>query len=605
MKCVVGQTYLNDTLSDGSRQSYFQNVIEVDSGYICFGGKTVLYPNKLLPKLTLSFIDYDGNFSHTYISPDTIIKEFSWYGNNQFVVNNAGNFVHVFDCFGPTGRFPKLVELSPQGQLVQEANLKPFLDSLHITLVGHTVYYNASLDEYDVLINFYDDSLATWSTTINPSRTMYVRLDGSMNLIDTLLLFDPQQRFGLVLEELLYEGDEKVIVHYSNYSPAQNSAREGHILLSRIGSNGALTEQLTYNDGPFSTQMKGLKHSLDSNYLFTYEKCYWASSSEWLSQNFIVKLDKQFNLIWKTAIDPWIEHSNSFYFQQNQVIVNPDSSIIVVGGGINLDPPPPHTVEQNAAQISKYNNDGEQLWLRYIYKVPNIGVPIDELGGVVIKDVIRNSKGGYTMVGYVDYYYDGFSQLKTYAYIAETNCLGFMGDPVALAAVSYEDSLRVNFHNNSFQAGSFSWYFGDGDSLVSGENLIDFSHTYTSADSFEVLLVAHGCDVQDSLRFWVYPSHLEIEDSTEQVEFGGHFYLYPNPASGNQGLNILLHPVSDCNALQLVFYDEKGRLLRELPVQNMEQSLLIDHNFSPGTYQIVLRDEQKGLIERQTLLITN
>jgi PKD repeat protein len=161
----------------------------------------------------------------------------------------------------------------------------------------------------------------------------------------------------------------------------------------------------------------------------------------------------------------------------------------------------------------KFSSNGNIIWYRdyYYYPIDLFNDPEYE-----IKDLEIMPDGGFIMGGQV-FNYDFFNDNVPFqfAYLLRTNCLGFLNPPEA--ALSYEsDQGEVLFINNSMSAGSYTYYFGDGASLCTGEDIDSVMHTYENGGDYEVTLVAHGCNGEaDTVKFNIY-----LVQEQEQETYG-------------------------------------------------------------------------------------
>ncbi|MDG1332839.1 MAG: PKD domain-containing protein, partial [Crocinitomicaceae bacterium] len=150
--------------------------------------------------------------------------------------------------------------------------------------------------------------------------------------------------------------------------------------------------------------------------------------------------------------------------------------------------------------FNKNLETGEDVWVRnYRY------FPEDSARRYTheIIDLEKTHDGGYIMCGSVisaDSLQAGSP--AQYGYVIKTNCLGFLGDPEAATSYTFGENNTVIFNNESIQAGSYYWDFGDGTFLTTEEDTNAIIHEYTASGIYTVQLIGYGCDgVNDTLTF--------------------------------------------------------------------------------------------------------
>jgi hypothetical protein len=343
---------------------------------------------------------------------------------------------------------------------------------------------------------------------------------------------------------------------------------------------------------------EGVTKTEDNGYLFTYAKGEWNGNS-WRYKDQLCKVDENFDFLWKMEVDTFINNAAIERLEQG---ISPtlDGSYVAGGGSFDLSVNIPFF--QPTAQLTKFSTDGDLLWQRRMYNIEDTAIVF---GGPVveIKDVIATADSGYCMVGKIrdiPALLHGFSGV--YGYIVKTNCLGFLSDAVASCDYKKEDGFNVEFYNTSRQARNYQWVFGDGTNVWSEESMDTVSHTYNDFGSYEVMLIAYGCNGDsDTSRFTIQPSlH---ENPTIITDGNGYFTIFPNPVLSGGSLYVYLNDLDPTNGeVKLLFYSVGGRLTKEVQLNYSEGSYQIENSLARGVYELVLMQGDE-VLQNEKLIV--
>ena len=147
------------------------------------------------------------------------------------------------------------------------------------------------------------------------------------------------------------------------------------------------------------------------------------------------------------------------------------------------------------------------------------------------------------------------------------------------------NEFTVNFINNSTNASTYEWDFGDGNS--SGEN--NPTHTYSGSGNYTVTLIAQyfGCEDIFSLEVMVplvgmYENRLERE-----------LFIYPNPANGSFYLSTRAEGVPK----KVTIHDQMGKTVKYFSEFNQYQSGISFelYDFDAGIYFVKAEFELKTI----------
>lgn len=160
--------------------------------------------------------------------------------------------------------------------------------------------------------------------------------------------------------------------------------------------------------------------------------------------------------------------------------------------------------------------------------------------------------------------------------------VGNITQPDVVANFSYTaEDLTVTFTNSSSNATTFSWDFGD--SNTSSES--DPIHTYASAGTYQVVLVASTGEVTDTVQQEVTVS----ASTTMVVAQEGILNVYPNPAKeklivdNSQGISLSAYRIVSLG----------GQLLRHGAIHESSRFAIDLNQLESGAYVLMLQGIDK------------
>lgn len=152
--------------------------------------------------------------------------------------------------------------------------------------------------------------------------------------------------------------------------------------------------------------------------------------------------------------------------------------------------------------------------------------------------------------------------------------------------VDFENNQAINFTNNSVNADSYFWDFGDG--TTSTEEAP--SHTYSEPGVYYVSLLANGiagCDDAVVVRIDVISNEGSV--STQDVVAVNSFSLAPNPVSNR--INFVSGSPVEVDEIKL--FNSAGQLVNVYPVNSrVSRHSLNVNDLSSGLYYFVIQTKE-------------
>ncbi len=604
------QVYLNDTSLYNSLWCSYKSVYEVDTGYFVMGN-IVRAGNGNTTSLILGFHNNNGSKELILDNYQPLHDQRVFGSIHKLFRNNRGNFVYLYaNCETSVGCYPRLKEISTDGVIIRDRTLQPLLDSANLSILDFNNIIQKKDSNYFLVINVVDTARLN-APVADGNGLFFIQLDSSFNLLDSARFFSTgsfiNRGYG---GAHIIESDKTILMIPEVLQSATDSLEEGKVLFMKLDSQGSILDTIYYTDGQ-KIGAYGLTKTADSGYLFTYLKGEFSTTiNGWEYYRYLCKVDSNFSLVWKKLTDENVGYGS--FFLDKEIKPTLDGNYVTAGGTYEDT----SIYNQRFARILKFNENGDFLWKRRHFKVADSSVlfPIE----IEINDIITTQDSGYCMVGRVnDIVAASVGNIRYYAYIVKTNCLGFLGNAVASASYSSEN-LDATFFNTSMQAGSYYWDFGDGTSLTTDEYADTVLHTFPSpspspssasgggAEDYDVMLIAYGCYDSlgvrdaDTLLFTVT---ITEDGSSVVVTNNGYFVLFPNPSSSGGELSIYLNALDPNNGeVSLSFYSMDGKLVKKALLSTDEGTYVLDNNLARGMYEVALVQGGK-VLQSEKLII--
>lgn len=562
--------------------------------------------NSNILELVLGFFDHLGNFEMILNYHDTSSNLEIYGGINKMILNERGNFVYFYssDEVGPTNAIPRLMEISPMGQIIQDVQYQNLLITNNYSLFDFSDFIQKKYDStYIATVNISDPERINLG--LGGGGQLYVHLDSDFNILDTISIFSSgstiERSYAHTYVRESEDGGVTLMIYEILHAGSDPNERSRVLFLS-LDKDGNLQNSVHFQDGPRLSTPWGLEKAADKGYLFTYLLGELGPDDHWNYVRYLAKVDSSIQLVWKKPIRDRSFPTPSTYYDDKVINKTLDGNYITAGGNRDNNT----FYKQAYANLIKFNNDGNFIWERHLYSIEDTSelYPVSH----AVYDVIATRDSGYCIVGNN---WDFIAQVAGYdgypGFIIKTNCLGFLGDVEVSANYQAEDDFEISFYNTSRQGGSYLWSFGDGTTLVTDEYSDTVSHTYSGYGIFEVTLIGYGCydtlGVQDIDTLIFNVSTAKHKDPATVTDGNGYFSIFPNPSIAGADLYIYLNELNPLEGeVVMRLYSFSGQLVYEYPLSTNEGTYTLDSNLSKGVYSLVLIQGDNILQERKLVV---
>lgn len=594
----------------GGRLSLINSVLVRDTGFILSGTFGEVSSNEINPMFFN--LDKDGITSILYEISSNSYTDLLGFSNSKIVELNDQVLVYGNTRPNFTGLTREALAVLNIANYTTEYYIDSVLPNNNVRCVNMSnQYLDTILEDLFTIVNYetYDNNL-----NLSQKGILVSRMNSTHNIFWRKYISVLSNRSPIASS--IFKKDENIEVIYSNAYFAPNLlGSNSKVHFVDLDTNGNILRDRIFQTSQFTEVASGVQLVNNGrNYLMTYsesKQAFYAGQNTVIIRPVVALLDTALNVIWKDSISlAWwgaVDGIELRGISPKDYIVQ-DSNFVFAhtypyGLGFSDTIPFTCVLIQN-----RKLNTGEINWNRSFqyYTDSNFNnQPHYELydASFVPWD------SGYVFVG-TSYNYDslGAGVPGQLGYVLKTNCLGHLGDPIAGASFSYNDSLGVHFESTSIQDGSVTWHFGDGTTEHRGEYQDSVFHQYSDSGVYEVMLIAHGClGVKDTLRFTLdVPAYTPPSDTTEVSEPPTVVYtqtmaIGPNPVSAGEPLSIYLGDLPE-NGATLAIYDQNGKMLREVYFPSGQSMYLLPLDFASGVYELVLSNGTKEL-DKERLVV--
>ncbi|MEN9998712.1 MAG: hypothetical protein RI922_1702 [Bacteroidota bacterium] len=584
--------------------SLIHDIYVTDSCY--YFGATTGYGNSC--DIVFGKLDLDGTLDYFQRNYSTNEYNQAYGGRTQLDTNFRGNFMFGYTNWTSIGRYPQITEVDIDGNIVNDKILFEF--------------YNDSLDFFDLgkLIVSNEDSTYLAAFTYSDRTT-----DS-----DPSIGFDGET--GVIVMKINQYGDT-VWTHrfhnlQTNYPKPQYGVNEfiksgNYYLLSLteqsiffdevVGSSwskvhffvmdeiGNIIEHNIFQDnintyGGFGTLILG-----DGSIIHGYNvsEVFGTNNQIYKYKPILSKLNSNYQQIWRDTLrESWTNLSSySTPLEMRQINDSIFSGSYMYFHDTIYEQGNPLTSRyyQTVRIFSRHIN-GSTLWNRdYVYWsfTDSINEPYYDLW-----DFEVTNDGGFITSGTVkNYDYLNAGNAGIFGYVLKTNCLGFLDDPISEFSYS-NNSGNVEFINQSVQAGSYKWIFGDGDTLETSEYIDSVTHVYSEFGTYSVILIAYGCGGQNDTISKLIDVNVFSEG---YVGDGTLVTIAPNPVFSGESISIYFGDLKDGN-YKLEVCDTQGKVINSELIMAGFTTHIFSLPVSAGTYFVRLMKNEK-IVEVEKLIV--
>ncbi len=580
--CLIGNSQLefNKVYIFAQKACVFNSIVPVDNGYLVCGS----YLNQVQDRLGSLYVKLDefGVPLDSLMIADYLHRYLLYGSRNQLKTNVNGNFVVCFrdDLAGSSSR-QRIQEITPDLEVVADIVLDTLAEYLNLTTFdGSMIIQNESDSTYLMFFTATDTTIATGQ----PGRAgcNLVHLSPNFQILNVRRYSMNIGGWTLPAQEIVQLSDDEFVLMMRNSLitfPA--SLQITHTILKKVNAQGDELWSWESTDNQRDSHQRGLTMTVDGGYLYTYLKGFPISNGwSYMPTLRKVKIHPQ------TQIEEWsivlgsatTGNSNTSAFSDIESIN--DTLFVTAGGTFDSN-----DMYQHGGRLVQFTLNGAKIWQRdffyFAHDYPNHWA----MHG--INDIALTSDGGYIMAGTA--VSSEIVDLPDYGWVVKLNCLGFMGAPEAAANYEIQDNFAVQFVNTSTQGGSYTWNFGDGTVLETGENADTVVHHYNGFGTYMVQLIAHGCNGEaDTLEFFVSPKlHANPDPVTEGT---GYFTFFPNPVVSGNPFYVYLNGISTHNGkeVKLRFHNNSGQHVTDYRLSAQQGAYMINPTLASGVYHVGL-----------------
>lgn len=521
----------------------------------------------------------------------------SMYSFVELDTNFRGNLVNCYKDVSNFSNSFRLIEYDFNGQIYLDTVYSDFYTIDSVKFFDYSKLLHLPDSSYLMSLNYIDKKES--STTFEVQGTMLLKIDFDGTIKWKKEIYNTVHPSKPVSSgrNLVDMGDGSFILHYMdvmNYGQTLADMNWAIQKFLRIDSNGNTISEKQFQDGQYCVSFRGSYFDEDTTYMQYYDSKLVGdhpNTDRFKYKPMLSRIDENMDTVWRIPLTNIWHEGVGIYYSIHKMHKLSDTSFIAAFN---------YTEEivyyekyLSLVRLLNFSTDGDVIWHRdyFYYELDSLNDPEYRIADLEIMP-----DGGFILGGEV-LNYQRFNDNVPYqfAYLLRTNCLGYLSSPNA--ALSYESEGReVQFTNASMNAGSYIYYFGDGDSLLTTEHIDSVFHSYKNNGNYTVNLVAHGCNgLADTVSF-----NIEVKQGKTYGNIGDNFFnLYPNPIQQGGVITIETGNVDDG---ELRFYDMQGKFLKSVPLPQAKSIYFIEHNFASGAYSVQLFKDEK-LLQLKKLLV--
>ena len=600
---------------DGKAQSTFQKIYQfqdsfslihdiyvTDSCY--YFGATTGYGNSC--DIVFGKLDLDGTLDYFHRNYSTNEYNQAYGGRTQLDTNFRGNFMFGYTNWTTIGRYPQITEVDIDGNMVNDKVLLEFYsDSLAFLDFGKLVVSN---EDSTYLAAFTYSDLTTDS---NPSvgfdgetGVIVIKIDEFGDTLWTKRFHNLQSNIPkpqYAVNEFVKSGGNYLlsITETSIFFDEVVGSSWSKVHFFVIDEYGNQLEHHIFQDDINTYGGHGALLLDDGSIIHSYfeSRVYGSSNPYYQYRLLLSKLNNSFQQEWKDSLSTVWGYLDYTYPMEMRIV----NDSIFAGSfkyytRLHIDSNWITDKYLQYVRIFNKKNNGVKVWDRdYVFWsfTDSVNEPNYELW-----DFEVTSDGGVITSGTVtNYDYLNAGNAGIFGYVLKTNCLGFLNNPISEFSYS-NNSGNVEFINQSVQAGSYKWIFGDGDTLETSEYIDSVTHVYSEFGTYSVKLIAYGCGGQNDTISKLIDVNVFSEG---YVGDGTLMTIAPNPVFSGESISIYFGDLKDGN-YKMEVCDVQGKLIYSELILADLTTYIFSLPVSSGTYFVRLMNNEK-IVEVEKLII--
>lgn len=384
---LCGQTILNERYDLNSVSTIFGSVIATDSCYYVTG---ICANESGVENLKAPFIRFNlDGIIHTQSTLENDTMGFATWESPNLIKTLDGNFAQIATTFDDSNHSAYMfIKYAPNGD----------------TLV--TNYINEFYEEDSNIAitssKFFQNSDSSYTCLVHPSRTtdlvgalVLFKLDKTGQLLWHKNYYGLADNYYRILKGtslIKYDNNTIIIGGTLLHTPPHNEDKRHHVKIIKTDTLGSIIQEYTYWDDLLSNGCNGLTKTIDGGLLYCGQNGqYFQSDNSIEYKGHIVKLKPDFTFDWRIELGistgfAYVNFNNILPLNDTEFVAI-GKSVDTIGGEVNI-----------FGWMVKFNINGEVIWERKFYKVPNFGYT-NNLADHNLYDIDITPDGGFVMVG--------------------------------------------------------------------------------------------------------------------------------------------------------------------------------------------------------------
>lgn len=584
--------------------SLIHDIYVTDSCY--YFGATTGYGNSC--DIVFGKLDLEGNVD--YFERNWTVNEYNmaYSARTQLDTNFRGNFMFGYENWiNGFGYLPQITEVDLNGLVISNFTLNQFYaDSLDFYASGKLLVSN---EDSTYLAAFtYSDR----TTDSNPSvgfdgegGVILIKVNPTGDTLWTKRFHNPQTNFyrpQYVINDF-FKLEQNYVLSLTEesifFDDVGNSWSKVHFFV--LDNTGNQIDHHVFQDDINTYGCYGTLALNNGNIIHSYcvSKVFGTTNQYYKYVPVLSMLNSNYLQVWKDTISTtWTNLANKISPMELRLV----NDSIFAGSFLNIKDtiyePGNSLTSRNFKSVNVFNRhiNGSMIWNRdYVYWsfTDSINEPYYDLW-----DFEVTNDGGFITSGTVkNYDYLNAGNAGIFGYVLKTNCLGFLDDPISEFSYT-NNSGSVEFTNQSVQAGSYKWIFGDGDTLETSEYIDSVTHVYSEFGTYSVKLIAYGCGGQNDTISKLIDVNVFSEG---YVGNGTLVTIAPNPVFSGESISMYFGDLKDEN-YKMEVCDVQGKLIYSELILADLTSYIFSLPVSAGTYFVRLMNNEK-IVEVEKLII--